>query len=74
MLEACMRIKGFFTTGIVEKIIQKMVRKKFGYEINTEINDIDIRVCDETILVHVDAQVEIDKDEFMKILKENGAV
>ncbi|MCD8119696.1 MAG: CTP synthase [Lachnospiraceae bacterium] len=69
-----MRIKGFFTTGIVEKIIQKMVRKKFGYEINTEINDIDIRVCDETILVHVDAQVEIDKDEFMKILKENGAV
>lgn len=67
-----MKITSTFTRGIVSRLITKMLCKKLGYDIGIQVNDLQATVIDGRTRVHLDADIDIEKEELMKILKNIG--
>lgn len=67
-----MKITSVFTRGIVSKILRKVIRKKTGYEIDIQLNDITTTIQNGKTHLHVDVDAELNKDELIKILKNVG--
>ena len=61
-----------FMKGIVTKIVRKAVVKKFGYEVDIQINNIGIETVDGKVSLHVDVDADVDKEDFVKIIKDVG--
>lgn len=61
-----------FMKGIVTKIIAKAIKKKLGYDIDIQINKIAIEAIDGKIHLHADVDAEVDKAEFVEIVKSVG--
>ena len=69
MDELKMNLSSKFMRGIVTKIISKAVYKKTGYKVEIDLNNINVEVVNGKAYIHVDADVAIDNDELMKIVK-----
>lgn len=67
-----MKIGSKFTTNIISKLINMVIRKKFGYEIELKLNEVNATIIDGKTHVHLDIDAELEKDELMKILKSSG--
>ena len=67
-----MKIGSKFTTGILSKLITMLIRKKFGYDVELKLNEVNVTVIDGKTHVHLDVDAELEKDELMKILKNIG--
>lgn len=67
-----MKIGSKFTTNIISKLIAMVIRKKFGYEVELKLNEVDATVIDGKTHVHLDIDAELDKEELIKILKSIG--
>lgn len=65
-----MKIVSKFTNGIISKMINMVLRRKLGYEINIQLNRITVTIIEGKIHVHLDADAELEKEELMTILKE----
>lgn len=61
-----------FMRSMVANLISKALYKKLGYNIDILLNEIEVKNEDGKILVHVDADAEVDNGEFVKILKSIG--
>ena len=61
-----------FMRGIVASIISKTLNKKLGYNIDILLNEIEVRNENGKIHLHIDADAEVENDEFVKILKSIG--
>lgn len=58
--------------GIVTKLIAKALYKKLGYKIDIQLNSLSATVIDGKAHIHVDADGEMDKTEFMKLINSVG--
>lgn len=67
-----MKIGSKFTTSIISKLISLVIRKKFGYDIKLNLNEVDATIVDGKTHVHLDVDADLEKDELMKILKSIG--
>ena len=67
-----MKIGSKFTTNIISKLITMVIRKKFGYEVELKLNEVNATVIDGKTHVHLDVDAELDKEELIKILKSIG--
>lgn len=67
-----MKIVSGFTKGIVSKLIKMVVRKKTGCNMNIQMNSLTTTVVDGKTHVHLDAELELDKEELLKLLKNVG--
>ena len=67
-----MKIGSKFTTSIISKLVALTIRKKFGYDVKLNLNEVDATVTDGKTHVHLDVDAELEKDELMKILKSIG--
>ncbi len=67
-----MKIESKFTTGLVSKIARGIVRKKLGYDVDIQLNKFRTTVIDEKTHVHLDVDLELNKDELNKLLKSIG--
>lgn len=67
-----MKIVSNFTKGIISKILKTVIRKKFGYNIDVELNGITAMVNDGNMNIHLDVDAKMEKEELMKILKNIG--
>lgn len=72
MDELKLRLSSRFMNHIVTKIIKKTIMKKFGYQIDISIKDLDVTNINGKIHVHVNADAEMDNSEFLKIIKDVG--
>lgn len=61
-----------FMKNIVTKIVAKAIKKKLGYDIDILVNQIAIEAIDGKIHLHADVDAEVDKAEFVKIIKSVG--
>lgn len=61
-----------FMKGIVTKMIATTIRKKFGYNIDIQINEILVSTENGKIHLHADVVAETTNEEFVKILKSAG--
>ena len=64
-----MKIGSKFTTGIISKLVSMVIRKKFGYDVKLNLNEVNATVVDGKTHVHLDIDADLEKDELTKILK-----
>lgn len=72
MDELKLRLSTKFMRSIVTKLISKMIFKKLGYQIDIQLNKIEIETTDGKVHLHVDVDGEMDNSEFMKLVKSIG--
>lgn len=67
-----MNIVSKFTTVMISKIAKKVLRKKLGYNVDIQLNEIKASIADGKTHIHLDVDAELSKEELMKILKNIG--
>ena len=67
-----MKIGSKFTTNIISKLASLAIRKKFGYDVKLNLNEVKATVVDGKTHVHLDIDADLEKDELTKILKSIG--
>ncbi len=67
-----MKIGSKFTTGIISKLASGAIRKKFGYDVKLNLNEVNVTVADGKTHIRLDVDADLNKDELMKILKSVG--
>ncbi len=63
-----MKIESKFTAGIVSKLVERFVHKKFGYDVDVELNKFRTTIIDGKTHLHLDLDIELEKDELDKLL------
>lgn len=63
------RIVSKFTRSVISKLLKMTLHKKLGYNIDIQLNEVNVTVTDGKTHVHLDVDAELDKDELMKILE-----
>ena len=72
MDEMKLKLSTKFMRGIVAKLVSKAIFKKFGCEVNIQINEIEITTHDGKVYLHANVDGEMSNDEFKKIIKTSG--
>lgn len=67
-----MKIVSKFTTNVISKLLKMVLRKKLGYNVDIQLNEIKTTINEGKTHVHLDVDAELDKDELTKILKNIG--
>lgn len=67
-----MTIRSSFTRAIISKLLERMVKKNFGYDANIIVNGFAVKIAEEKVYVHVDADASVSKEELTKILQKVG--
>lgn len=67
-----MKIVSKFTRNMISKILKVMLKKKSGYNVDIQINDVNVTINEGKTHVHLDVDAELDKDEVMKLIKNFG--
>lgn len=67
-----MNIVSKFTTNMISKLVKMVLRKKLGYDVDIQLNEIKTTITDGKTHVHLDVDAELDKEELLKILKNIG--
>ena len=67
-----LRLSTKFMRGIVAKLLSKAISKKIGYDVSIQLNGLEAKGEDEQISIHADVDVNVNKDEFLKIIKSIG--
>lgn len=63
------RIVSKFIRSVISKLLKMTLHKKLGYNIDIQLNEVNVTVTDGKTHVHLDVDAELDKDELMKILE-----
>ena len=72
MDELKVKLSTKFMRNIVSKLIATAIKKKYGYKIDIQLNEIDVKVINGEAHLHTDVEVVIDNNEFTKIVKSVG--
>ena len=67
-----LKIVSKFTTNMISKLVKMVLRKKLGYDIDIQLNEIKTTITDGKTHVHLDVDAELEKEELVKILKKIG--
>ena len=67
-----MRIASKWMTSLVSKIINLVLHKKLGYDINVKFNEVRAISNDEKLKVHLDVDCELTREELSKIIESIG--
>lgn len=65
-----MKIKSAFMTGLISKVLGKMLKKKLGVDIVIDLNEISIVSIDNgKIHAHISTDCEVPKEQLLKLMK-----
>lgn len=69
-----MKISSKLMTKVISKLVRMAVRNKLGYDIDIQLNELTATIIDGTAHVHLNADAEMNKDEFLKVIKNNAGL
>lgn len=72
MDELKLKLSTKFMRGIVTKLISKAIYKKYGYDIDILLNEIEIKNEDGKVHLHMNVDAEVNNDDFKKMIKSIG--
>ena len=64
MDEMRLKLSTKFMKGILAKFIARSIRKKYGYKINIQINEIDFNMIGGETSIHLDVYAKLSSEEF----------
>lgn len=67
-----MKITSGFARGLISKLVKRALRKKFGLDINIQLNAIEATIIDGKTHVHLDLDADLEKEELLNVLKHIG--
>ena len=68
MNEMKLKLTTKFMRGIVSKLIEKSIYKKYGCIVNVQLNDLDISIVDGETTINTNVEAKISSEEFKKIM------
>ena len=68
MDEIKLKLTTKFMRGIVSKLIERSIYKKYGYRVNIQLNDLDISVVDGETTINTNVEAKISSEEFKKMM------
>lgn len=68
MDEMKLKLTTKFMRGIVSKLIERSIYKKYGYRVNIQLNDLDISVVDGETTINTNVEAKISSEEFKKMM------
>lgn len=72
MDELKLKLSTKFMRGIVANLVSKALHKKLGYNIDILLNEIEVKNENGKIHLHIDADAEIENNEFVRMLRSIG--
>lgn len=72
MDELKLKLSTRFMKNIITKLVSKAIFKKFGYEVDIQLNEIEIKTEGGKINIHANLDAEVSNSEFAKIIKSIG--
>lgn len=63
-----MKIQSKFMTGLVSRIVKKVLRTKLGCEVDIQLNEFRTTVIDDKTHVHLDLDADLTKEELILAL------
>lgn len=69
MDELKLKLSTRFMRTIVAKLISRAIRKKYGYNVNIRLEDLDIESINGETIVKTNVELKINNDELMEILQ-----
>ena len=70
MDELKLKLSTKFMRNLLAGYISKALYKKFGYEVDVDIEEVSIETVDGTVRLHANVDAAISNEEFMKIIKQ----
>lgn len=67
-----MKIESKLMRGLASKIVKKIVRDKFGHDVDIQLNGFRTTVLDDKTHVHLDVDLELTREELDKLIKSIG--
>lgn len=64
-----MKITSKFTTGLLSKVLTRLLKRKLGCGIDICLNSITVSIVDGKTHAHLDVECDIPKEDLAKILK-----
>ena len=74
MDELKIAINSAFMKRIIKTVLSKVIKKKLGYEIDIQINEIKADVTGDIAKLHLDMDGQITTDELSKLLKSKDII
>ena len=68
MDELKLNFKTNFMKNMITKIIAKAVKKKFGCDLDTQINELQIETIDGKVRIHANIDAEVKNEDVMKVI------
>ena len=68
MDEMKLKLTTKFMRGIVSKLIERSIYKKYGYRVNVQLNDLDVNIIDGETTINTNVEAKISSEEFKKMM------
>ena len=65
-----MNVVSKFTRNVISKIVKKTISKKFGYNIDVKLNELNVRIDNGRPHIHISIDTELNKEDFIKMIKD----
>lgn len=69
MDELKLKLSTKFMRNLLAGYISRVLRKKLGYEVEVDIEEVSIETVDGKVKLHLNVGAEVNNDEFMRIVK-----
>ena len=69
MDELKLNLNSKFMNGIITRLIGTAIRKKVGYNIDIQLNSVNVIAKDGKVHIHLDVDAETTNEEFMRMMK-----
>ena len=67
-----MKIRTAFMRKLIAGAVKKALRKKLGYDIDIQLNELSVTFDDDKAVAHISADAEMNKDELTKLIRKTG--
>lgn len=65
-----MKIESKFMTGLIGKVIERLLRKKTGRDVKVQLNELGVQnITDDVISAKINLEVRMSKKELSKLLE-----
>ena len=65
-----MKIESKFMTGLIGKVIERLLRKKTGRDVKVQLNELGVQnITDDVISAKINFEVRMSKEELSKLLE-----
>ena len=65
-----MKIESKFMTGLIGKVIERLLRKKTGRDVKVQLNELGVQnITDNVISAKISLEVRMSKEELSKLLE-----